>query len=152
MQDRLPPDRRTSCNARPDHTSVSIAIESGLSGHVRYSPGSHRIADIPDRQLRTKGGSGTSLSQQTIRYDTYGITPSAVERSRARTRGDPGRAASSRSFEISRRCHVPVLDDPQGEIPCTVDAGEQEQRDRTRETVRREGFLGNYPDRARDQI
>jgi hypothetical protein len=25
MQDRLPPDRRTSCNARPDHTSGSKA-------------------------------------------------------------------------------------------------------------------------------
>lgn len=30
----------------------SISTESGLSGHVRFTPGSDRMADIPDWQLR----------------------------------------------------------------------------------------------------
>jgi hypothetical protein len=32
----------------------SISTELGLSGHVRSTPDSDRIADVPDRQLRAK--------------------------------------------------------------------------------------------------
>jgi hypothetical protein len=57
MRDRLPPDRRTSCNARPDHTFGSISTELGGSRYVRFPADSDRIADIPDWQLRAKNGS-----------------------------------------------------------------------------------------------
>jgi hypothetical protein len=56
MQDRLPPDRRTSCNARPDHTSGSITTEIGCPRDFRFPLESDHIADIPDRQLRAKCG------------------------------------------------------------------------------------------------
>jgi hypothetical protein len=39
----------------PNGTDVrfgSNRYRIGLSGHVRFAPGSDRIADIPDRQLR----------------------------------------------------------------------------------------------------
>ena len=34
----------------------SIATETGLWGDVRFTPGSDRITDIPDRQLRARSG------------------------------------------------------------------------------------------------
>src|SRR5437588_7903067 len=37
MQDRLPPDRRTSCNARPDHTSRVSSIVSSCQPVARSS-------------------------------------------------------------------------------------------------------------------
>ena len=37
MQDRLPPDRRTSCNARPDHRLGSIAPVLTCRRHVRLA-------------------------------------------------------------------------------------------------------------------
>jgi len=42
---------------RPDVRSRSISTELGCPGHVRFTFGSDRITDIPDRQPRAKGGS-----------------------------------------------------------------------------------------------
>jgi hypothetical protein len=38
--------------ASADVSNGSISTELGLSGHVRSTPDSDRIADVPDRQLR----------------------------------------------------------------------------------------------------
>src|SRR5580704_18011614 len=38
MQDRLPPNRRTSCNARPDHTSGSKCEELSVSKSRPFRP------------------------------------------------------------------------------------------------------------------
>jgi hypothetical protein len=41
----------------PAHVAYgSIATETGLWGDVRFTPGSDRTADIPDRQLRARRG------------------------------------------------------------------------------------------------
>src|SRR5450755_824747 len=49
---------KTSCNARPDHTFGSISTDSGCLGHVRFTPGSDRIVDIPVRQVCPNFGQG----------------------------------------------------------------------------------------------
>src|SRR5208283_2983825 len=46
---------------------------------------------------------------------------------------------------------VPVPGDPQRDGPCAVDAGKQQERDRARDGVGRERFLGNQSGRAGDQ-
>jgi hypothetical protein len=45
---------KSTCNARPDHTSGSSSTKLGCSRHVRVTLDSDRTADIPHRQLRAK--------------------------------------------------------------------------------------------------
>src|SRR6202171_3946156 len=48
MQDRLPPDRRTSCNARPDHTCGSNSEVAALPRHFCFAPmNGHRETQRP---------------------------------------------------------------------------------------------------------
>jgi hypothetical protein len=46
---------------------------------------------------------------------------------------------------------VPVPGDPQREVPGAIDAGKQQEHDRTRNGVGRERLLGNRSGRAGDQ-
>jgi len=47
MQDRLPPDQRTSCNARPDHTLGSQPAVEDPEAHVRSAPDQRTSAAFP---------------------------------------------------------------------------------------------------------
>ena|ERR1700677_982634 len=69
--------------------------------------------------------------------------PSAVI-PKSRIRANSRRASASLGL-------VPVPGDPQREVPCAEDAGEQQERDRPRDGVGRERFFGNQSGRAGDQ-
>ena len=50
-----PRSTKTSCTARPDHTGGSFASIHDVPLHVRFTPDSDRIADIPDDSLVPNG-------------------------------------------------------------------------------------------------
>jgi hypothetical protein len=62
---RLPqPTHNLSCETQPVHTFGSISAKLGWPGHVRYAPGSDRIADIMERQFRARTDNNQSTHRR----------------------------------------------------------------------------------------
>jgi len=97
MQDRLPPDRRTSCNARPDHTLGSTPALTALKRDFRSVPESRhsrcslaclerakirhthsckRVVRSPHRPDRSGSGTGSFSVLEVFEFmQTGGFSP-----------------------------------------------------------------------------
>jgi hypothetical protein len=83
MQDRLPPDRRTSCNARPDHTSGSRTVLTTLKRDFRSSPtnGRCKTGSVGPVRANTRSrGHHSIISSARTSSDDGAVNPSALAR------------------------------------------------------------------------